>query len=99
MSQFIGHIKKKITIPTKPILTGIKVWILADNGYFVHWFWHTKGDGPQGINKVPKSLGKNKIATVVLALLKTLPQAPPGTYNITLDNLFISIKFLVYLLA
>ena len=38
MSRFIEHIKKKITISTKPILTGIKAWIFADNNYFVHWF-------------------------------------------------------------
>ena len=36
---------------------------------------------------------------MIPALLNTLPQGPPGTYNITLDNLFISIKLLVYLSA
>ena len=36
---------------------------------------------------------------MVLTLLKTLPKAPPGTYGVTLDNLFTSIKLLVYLLA
>ena len=36
---------------------------------------------------------------MVLALLNTLPQGPPGTYSITLDNLFIFTKLLVYLLA
>ena len=98
MSRFTGRIKEKITIPTKPIPTGIKAWVLSDNGYFMHWIWHVKGDGPQGI-KVPKSLGKNKIAAVVPALLNTLPQGPPGTYSVTLDNLFTSTKLLVYLSA
>ena len=63
----------------------------------MHWFWHTKGDGPQGINEVSKPLGKKKIAVIVSALLNTLPQAPPSTYSVTLDNLFTSIKLLVYL--
>ena len=72
MSQFIKYIKEKITISTKLILTGIKAWILADNSYFVHWFWYTKGDGPQGISKVPKYLGRNKIVVVISAFLKTL---------------------------
>ena len=65
----------------------------------MHWFWHTKGDGPQGINKVSKPLGKNKIVVVILVFLNTLPQAPPGIYSVTLDNLFIFIKFWVYLSA
>ena len=99
MSRFTGRAKEKITIPTKPIPTGIKGWVLADNGYFCHWFWHGKGDGPQGIGKTPKLLGRNKTAAVVPALLKTLPQAPPGTYGVTLDNLFTSTKLLVYLSA
>ena len=64
----------------------------------MHWIWHVKGDGPQGI-KVPKPLGKNKIVVVVLALLNTLPQGLPGTYSIILDNLFTSMKLLVYFLA
>ena len=72
MSRFIGRAKEKIIIPTKPILTGIKAWVLSDNSYFMHWIWYAKGDGPQGI-KVPKPLGKNKIAAVILALLNTLP--------------------------
>ena len=36
---------------------------------------------------------------MVSALLNTFPQAPPGIYSITLDNLFTFTKFLVYLLA
>ena len=65
----------------------------------MHWFWHTKGNSPQKISKIPKPLNRNKIVAVILTLLNTLPQAPPSTYNITLNNLFISIKLLVYLLA
>ena len=65
----------------------------------MHWFWHTKGDGLQEINKVPKPLGRNKIVVVILALLNIFPQAPPSTYSITLNNLFTFIKLLVYLSA
>ena len=63
----------------------------------MHWFWHTKGDNPQGINKIPKPLGRNKTAAMVLAFLKTLSKAPPGIYSVILDNLFTSTKLLVYL--
>ena len=97
MCRFTGRTKAKLTIPTKPIPTGIKAWVIADKGYFLHWFWHAKGDGPQGIGRVPKPLGRNKTAAVVPALLNTLPQAPNSSYGVTLDNLFTSTKLLVYL--
>ena len=61
----------------------------------MHWFWHAKGDGPQGISPIPKPLGRNKTAAVVPALLKTLPQG--SSYGVTLDNLFTSKKLLTYL--
>ena len=64
----------------------------------MHWIWYAKGDGSQGI-KVPKPLGKNKIVVVIPALLNTFSQGPPGTYSVTLDNLFTFIKLLVYLSA
>ena len=38
ISQFIGRVKEKITIPTKLIPTGFKGWVIADKGYFLHWF-------------------------------------------------------------
>ena len=95
MCRFTGRTKAKLTIPTKPIPTGIKAWVIADQGFFLHWFWHAKGDGPQGIGRVPKALGRNKTAAVIPALLKTLPQR--SAYGVTLDNLFTSTKLLVYL--
>ena len=102
MSRFTGRAKEKITIKNKPIPTGIKAWVIADKGYFLHWFWYAKGDGPQGIGRVPKPLSRNKTAAVVPALLKTLPKLslPKGShsqYGVTLDNLFTSTKLLTYL--
>ena len=97
MSRFTGRAKEIITIPPKPIPTGFKAWILADNGYFLSWSWHAKGNGPQGIGRVPKALGRNKTAAVVAYLLGTLPAASFGTYGVTLDNLFILTKLVSYL--
>ena len=97
MVRFTDRVKEKLTIPTKPIPTGIKAWIIADKGYFLYLFWHAKGSGPQGIERVLKILERNKTAAVVLALLKTFPQAFSDTYSITLDNLFTSMKLLAYL--
>ena len=100
MARFIKCAKKKITIPIKPISTGFKSWIILDNGYFIHWFWHVKGDNLQEINRVPKPLGKNKIVVVILVLLKTLrPKDPIKEYSITLNNLFTFTKLLIYLLV
>ena len=36
------------------------------------------------------------MTVIVLALLNTLFRGPPNTYNIILDNLFTSIKLLVF---
>ena len=70
----------------------IKVWVLADYSFFYHWFWYTKGDGPKGISQIPKTLKRNKIVIVILALLNTLLQN--SLYGVTLDNFFIFTKLL-----
>ena len=95
MCRFTGRAKEKLTIKNKPIPNGIKAWVIADRGYFLHWFWHAKGDGRQGIGRVPRPLGKNKTAAVVPALLNTLPQG--SSYDVTLDNLLTSTKLLEHL--
>ena len=97
--RFTGRAKEKLTITNKPIPTSIKVWILKDKGFFYHWFWYTKGNSSQGISPVPQALERNKIAVIVLALLNTLSRGPPGTYSMTLDNLFTFIKILVFAIA
>ena len=53
MTRFTGRAKEKLIIPNQPIPTGIKGWSIAELGYFLHWIWHAKGSGPQGV-KVPK---------------------------------------------
>ena len=97
MSRFTGRAKEKLTIVSKPIPTGIKGWVIADDGFFCSWVWHAKGDGPQGIGTIPKPLGRNKTAAVVWYLLNTLPKGPRGTYGVTLDNLFTSTKLYSFL--
>ena len=72
MVRFTGRAKEIVTIPSKPIPTGIKGWCTADEGYLLHWYWHAKGKGPQGVPKKPAEL--NLTAAVVPALLNTLPQ-------------------------
>jgi hypothetical protein len=37
MLKFKGRIMQKITIPSKPIPTGFKLFILSDSGYIYNW--------------------------------------------------------------
>ena len=34
---FEGHSRQKVTIKSKPTPTGLKIWILAIQGYILHW--------------------------------------------------------------
>jgi hypothetical protein len=97
MLRFTGRSFDIITIPSKPIPTGYKVWAVAQKGYILSWVWHSKGTGPIGI-KVPKALGQNKTAATVPYLLQLLPKRQPDSpYVVWLDNLFSSTKLLGYL--
>ena len=96
MCRFTGRAKETVTITGKPIPTGFKTWIIAEEGYFLHWFWHAKSKGPQGIGRVPRELGANKTAATVVALLKALPQVH-SSFTVTIDNFFTSQKLLLLL--
>ena len=37
-------------MPSKPIPIGYKIWVMADNGYFLQWNFHAKGEGLVGLN-------------------------------------------------
>ena len=43
-----------VTIPSKPIPTGYKIWVKASDGYVFDFMWHARGarktDGPQGLD-------------------------------------------------
>lgn len=104
MKRFTGRANETTTIPTKPIPTGYKIWVVAQYGYFLQWVFHAKGsgpnDGPQGV-KVPAALGGNKYGkggnktqAVVVHLLE---QLPPQRYIVYLDNLFTSNALLEHL--
>jgi hypothetical protein len=61
--RFEGRLKETITIPTKPIPTGYKVWGAAQRGFLIVWNWHIPGvkKGPVGI-RIPRELGGTKKA-------------------------------------
>lgn len=74
MIRFTGRSHDIMTIPSKPISTGYKVWAVAQKSYILSWLWHSKGRGPVGIGKVPHALGCNKTAATVPYLLELLPK-------------------------
>lgn len=102
MIGFTGRSGQKVTIPTKPTPTGFKIWVVASQGYFLHWFWHIPGSNYDfnGI-RIPKTVSRKRkrddeanepisltpTQSVVVALVK---QLPPGIYHVYMDNLFSS---------
>ncbi|KAK0367484.1 hypothetical protein CLIM01_15159, partial [Colletotrichum limetticola] len=98
MVRFTGRAVETTTIPTKPIPTGFKVWVLAQAGYSLRWLWHVHGDGPYGLVAQARPAAGDEEARrtaltptqrVVTSLLSLLPLA---TYHVFLDNLFASVK-------
>jgi hypothetical protein len=57
---FKGQSRHKITIKTKPTPTGLKVWILAAQGYLLRWYWHQSGPkyGPVGVKADLQAVAK-----------------------------------------
>jgi hypothetical protein len=92
MERFSGRSLDIVTIPSKPISTGYKVWAIAQLGYILGVLYHRNDKGPVG-SKAPLGSGINPTQAVVITLLKTLPNPPIGPglrYCIWLDNLFVS---------
>ncbi|KAK1948699.1 hypothetical protein LY78DRAFT_595336 [Colletotrichum sublineola] len=97
MVRFTGRSLETTTIPTKPIPTGYKIWILAQSGYCIRWLWHVHGKGPYAL--VPQArpagaaTGKLALLTSTQRVVTTLVSLlPAATYYVFLDNLFASIR-------
>ena len=95
MARFQGRLYETTTIPNKPEPIGYKIWVIAQDGYFLQWLWHAKGKGNGLIGVLtPPELGSkngkggNKTAVVVSYLLGLLPYT--RRYVVYLDNLFVS---------
>jgi hypothetical protein len=70
---FQGRASEIVTIPSKPIPTGYKIWVKASNGYVFDFIWHARGtrniDGPQGLNPKWQNQGFSATQAVVLELM------------------------------
>ena len=48
----MGRVTKIITIPSKLIPEGFKIWVLANEGYILNWLWHARGNrGPVNLDE------------------------------------------------
>jgi hypothetical protein len=99
MERFTGRSFDIVTIPSKLIATGYKVWAVAQLGYILSVIYHRNGKGPVG-SQAPKGSQINPTQSVVVNLLQRLPKPPIGPtfrYCVWLDNLFVSTTLLSYL--
>ncbi|ENH72260.1 hypothetical protein FOC1_g10004497 [Fusarium oxysporum f. sp. cubense race 1] len=101
MVPFTGRSKETTLIKGKPTPVGFKVWVIAQQGYFLQWLWHVKASPVMPVTvklEVPMPYGKkgklrteiplsNTQESVVVHLLQRLSTA---TYHIFTDNLFSS---------
>ena len=106
MIGFEGRAYEKTTVPSKPTPTGFKVWVVAQQGFFWQWIWHTPRSMPAGIRRLREALqpqgsqrGKKRkaVADTERALNPTqavvvslLSRLPGAIYHVFLDNLFSS---------
>ena len=44
IQRFIGRVKEIVNIPSKPILEGFKIWVLANVRYIFDWLYYAKRD-------------------------------------------------------
>ncbi|KFA77474.1 hypothetical protein S40288_08709 [Stachybotrys chartarum IBT 40288] len=106
MVGFEGRAYEKTTVPSKPTPIGFKVWVVAQQGFFLQWIWHTPRSMPAGIRKLREASqqqgsqrGKKRkaVADTERALNPTqavvvslLSRLPGAIYHVFLDNLFSS---------
>ncbi|TVY62590.1 Pogo transposable element with ZNF domain [Fusarium oxysporum f. sp. cubense] len=100
MVPFTGRLKETTLVKNKPTPVGFKVWVIAQQGFFLRWLCHVKSSPYTALIvnlPMPKPVGKKgKLRTeiplsntqsVVVHLVKRLL---PQTYHVFTDNLFSS---------
>lgn len=100
MVPFTGRSKETTLVKGKPTPVGFKVWVIAQQGFFLQWLWHVKSSPYTAVTvelPIPKPYGKKgKLRTevplsntqsVVVHLLKRLSTQ---THHVFTDNLFSS---------
>jgi hypothetical protein len=68
MIRYTGRSHETAVVKGKPIPLGFKIWVIAQQGFFIHWLWHIKGAkyGAVGVElpkPKPSSRGRGKRAS------------------------------------
>ena len=95
IQRFMGRSSEIVNIPGKPTPEGVKVWVLANQGYVLDWMWHAKGEkrGPWDLDDFwTEDLGFSKTQAVVFDLVKQQGISDKSMHIIWMDNLFTSAK-------
>src|SRR6478609_1879290 len=100
MVPFTGRSKETTLVKNKPTPVGFKVWVIAQQGFFLRWLWHVKASPYKAVIvelPIPTPYGKkgklrteiplNNTQSVVVHLLKRLSTQ---THHVFTDNLFSS---------
>ncbi|RKL08705.1 hypothetical protein BFJ70_g16774 [Fusarium oxysporum] len=100
MVPFTGRSKETTLVKGKPTPVGFKIWVIAQQGYFLQWLWHVKALPVTAVTvklEAPTPYGKkgclrteiplSNTQSVVVHLLQRLTTA---THHVFTDNLFSS---------
>ncbi|KAM5350176.1 hypothetical protein ACJ41O_006681 [Fusarium nematophilum] len=55
MVRYTGRSNETTVVKGKPHPLGLKIWVIAQQGFFIHWEWHNPGAkyGPVGVELPP----------------------------------------------
>src|SRR6478735_9929735 len=100
MIPFTGRSKETTVVKNKPTPVGFKVWVIAQQGFFLQWLWHVKASPYKAVivelptptpygkkGKLRTEIPLNNTQSVVVHLLKRLSAQ---THHVFTDNLFSS---------
>jgi hypothetical protein len=112
IQHFEGRAREKVKIPTKPTPEGLKIWVVAQLGYFLRWFFHdpTFRHDPLGhralrryrSRRTQSQRRQQRIYSRYLnptqdVVYRLMRALPPGQYHVFIDNLFTSPALLLSL--
>ncbi|KAI8683287.1 Piggybac transposable element-derived protein 4 [Fusarium sp. Ph1] len=104
MIRYTGRSNDTTVVKGKPIPRGFKIWVIAQHGFFIHWFWHITGAqyGAVGVELPPakrrctrRTKGDTTDELIPLNSTQSVVVAlantlPKATYHVFVDNLFSS---------
>ncbi|KAF4448031.1 PiggyBac transposable element-derived protein 4 [Fusarium austroafricanum] len=100
MIRYTGRSKDTTLVRNKPTPLGFKVWVIAQEGFFINWMWYIKGSQVSlyGVERQRRKGGKGKNSLDDFELLSNTQRVvvvlcdrlPIQTYHVFLDNLFSS---------